>query len=43
MTQFYENWLDNKMEIREAFQKTQLEMRDQFSDPYLWAGFVLIE
>lgn len=43
MTRFYENWLDNQMPIREAFNKTQLEMRDRFSDPFLWAGFVLIE
>ena len=43
MTQFYENSLDQKMPIRQAFNKAQLQMRDQFGDHYMWAGFVLIE
>jgi len=43
MTRFYENYLEENMTIREAFNKTQLEMRDRFFDPYNWAGFVLIE
>jgi len=43
MTRFYENWISERLPIREAFQKTQLEMRDRFFDPYAWAGFVLIQ
>lgn len=43
MTRFYENLLKEKMTIRDAFNVTQLEMRDRFFDPYNWAGFVLIE
>ena len=43
MTRFYKNYLREQMTIRAAFNKTQLEMRDQFSEPYNWAGFVLLE
>jgi CHAT domain-containing protein len=43
MTQFYKNWLENKMTIPDAFRQTQQEMRERFLDPYSWAGFVLIE
>lgn len=43
MIEFYKNWQEGKMGIREAFNKTQLEMRDRFFDPYSWAGFVLVE
>jgi CHAT domain-containing protein len=43
MTQFYKNWLENKMTIPDAFRQTQQEMRRRFLDPFGWAGFVLIE
>ena len=43
MTRFYENYLENKMSIRDAFNKTQLEMKERFKEPHSWAGFVLIE
>ncbi len=43
MKTFYEKYLEDKMNIRDAFNKTQLEMRDRLLDPYAWAGFVLIE
>ena len=43
MTLFYKNWLDKNMTIRKAFQTAQLEMRDKYSNPYQWAGFVLLE
>jgi len=43
MTTFYKNWLEDKMTIPAAFNKTQKEMRDRFFNPYQWAGFVLIE
>lgn len=43
MSSFYNNWLKNKLSIREAFNTTQLQMRDRFFDPYNWAGFTLIE
>lgn len=43
MIKFYQNWLDEKMTLSDAFRKTQKEMREIYVDPYFWAGFVLIE
>ncbi len=43
MVTFYEHWLEDGLTIREAFNMTQLEMRDRFYDAHAWAGFVLIE
>lgn len=43
MTTFYKKWLEEKMEIPEAFRAAQKEMREQGFDPYQWAGFVLVE
>ena len=43
MTTFYKKWLEDKMEIPEAFRATQKELRDFGLDPYQWAGFVLME
>lgn len=43
MTKFYQKWLEEKMEIPEAFRAAQKEMRDLGFDPYQWAGFVLVE
>lgn len=43
MISFYKNWLEGKMNIRDAFSKTQKQMKDRFYDPYFWAGFVLVE
>lgn len=43
MRTFYRNYLEKEMSITAAFNTTQKEMQDQFEDPYLWAGFVLME
>ncbi|MEZ5044097.1 MAG: CHAT domain-containing tetratricopeptide repeat protein [Saprospiraceae bacterium] len=44
MSSFYEQWLNKKRSIPEAFRKTQTFMKQQYPDsPYLWAGFVLVE
>ena len=43
MEVFYRKWLEGKMPIPEAFRATQAEMRERFLNPYLWAGFVLVE
>ncbi len=51
MITFYKNWLNakgpaqggKKLSIPDAFRLTQKEMRDKYTDPYLWAGFVLVE
>lgn len=43
MISFYKNWLNEKLSIPDAFRNTQKEMREKYVDPYLWAGFVLVE
>lgn len=43
MTTFYKKWLDEKMELPEAFRAAQKLMRDNGLSPYDWAGFVLVE
>ncbi len=43
MTVFYNNMLTNKMEIPDAFRSAQQEMQKKYEDPFLWAGFVLVE
>ncbi|MBK9108325.1 MAG: CHAT domain-containing protein [Saprospiraceae bacterium] len=43
MIAFYKNWLEKKLDIPTAFRTTELEMRDRFINPYLWAGFILIQ
>jgi CHAT domain-containing protein/tetratricopeptide (TPR) repeat protein len=44
MTRFYNNWLEQKMPLREAFESAQQWLRGQkgFENPYFWAGFVLV-
>lgn len=43
MTEFYNNWLLENMTIPNAFDAAQKYLRNRFIDPYLWAGFILIE
>ena len=43
MTTFYQHFITDKMSIPDAFRRTQQEMRQRFINPYLWAGFVLVE
>lgn len=43
MTAFYFNYLKEKMSIPEAFNLARLELRKRYPEPFLWAGFVLIE
>lgn len=42
MTAFYTEWLGG-MEIREALQEAQKQIRKKYKEPYYWAGFVLVE
>jgi CHAT domain-containing protein len=50
LTRFYQNWLEGKMPVREAFEAAQKWMREFrnkegleiYRNPYFWAGFVLI-
>ncbi|GAB4496479.1 MAG: tetratricopeptide repeat protein [Saprospiraceae bacterium] len=43
MRLFYENWLDKRESLRDAFNHAQATLRERESNPYMWAGFVLIE
>jgi CHAT domain-containing protein len=42
MSRFYENWLNEKTSIREAFNKTQLEIKAKYPQPYYWGAFILV-
>lgn len=43
MTTFYAYWLEDKMSIPDAFRSAQKDMQLKYKDPFLWAGFVLVE
>jgi CHAT domain-containing protein len=43
MTRFYENWLVKKMNIYESLKQAKLIIKQNFSNPLDWAGFVLLE
>lgn len=46
MTAFYQSWLENGKAIPEAFQNALGELRQKYAkpwNPFLWAGFVLLE
>jgi CHAT domain-containing protein len=42
MSRFYEIWLNEKISIREAFKKTQLEIKAKYPQPYYWGAFILV-
>jgi CHAT domain-containing protein/tetratricopeptide (TPR) repeat protein len=42
MTRFYEIWLNEKTTIREAFNRTQLEIKKKYPQPYYWGAFILV-
>ena len=43
MKAFYKNWLNEKTHIPDAFRAAQQMMKEKYDDPFLWAGFVLVE
>ncbi len=43
MRLFYENWVDKRESLRDAFNHAQTTLREREPNPYMWAGFVLIE
>ena len=43
MSRFYEIWLHDKTTIREAFNRTQLDIKEKYPQPYYWGAFLLIE
>jgi CHAT domain-containing protein len=42
MTRIYEIWLNEKTTIREAFNRTQLEINAKYPKPYYWGAFILV-
>jgi CHAT domain-containing protein len=42
MTRFYEIWLNEKTSIREAFNRTQFEIKAKYPQPYYWGAFILV-
>jgi len=42
MQQFYKFWITNKYDIPTAFTKAQMSLKEKYSDPYFWAGFILV-
>ena len=42
MSRFYEIWLNEKTSIRESFNKTQLEIKAKYPQPYYWGAFILV-
>lgn len=44
LTEFYTNWLERKLPMRESLEKAQAWLHGQelYRNPYYWAGFVLI-
>ncbi|MDX2134945.1 MAG: CHAT domain-containing protein [Saprospiraceae bacterium] len=43
MTSFYQKWLEEKMDIPQAFRAAQADLRAEGHYPFFWAGFVLVE
>ncbi len=43
MTDFYYNWLEEKMTIPKAFRTAQSAIRAKYPEPFYWAGFVLVQ
>ncbi|MDY4512812.1 MAG: CHAT domain-containing tetratricopeptide repeat protein [Paludibacteraceae bacterium] len=43
MSEFYANWLDRKQSKREAFRNAQNAVRAHYTEPYYWAGSVMLD
>jgi CHAT domain-containing protein len=43
MRLFYQNWLEKKESLRDAFDHAQQAFRKNNPSPFVWAGFVLVE
>ncbi len=43
MTTFYDSWLNEGLSKKEAFKKTQLLIREDYPEPYLWGAFIMVE
>ena len=42
MIDFYKNWMAG-MEMHDAFRAAQRKIREDYSSPYYWAGFVMLD
>lgn len=43
MSEFYKHLFGDTMNVNEAFRKTINEVRERYSDPTFWAGFILVD
>lgn len=43
MTEFYKNLASNGWDCRNAFKTAQNTVREQFPDPFYWAGFIMMD
>jgi len=43
MTLFYKFWMESQMPIHLALESAQREIRKKYSNPFYWAGFVIME
>ncbi|MBM4157492.1 MAG: CHAT domain-containing protein [Ignavibacteria bacterium] len=41
MMEFYKNWLVNKTDKVESFNLAQRKLRQKYSEPFFWAGFII--
>lgn len=39
---FNEIWINEKTSIRESFNRTQLEIKANYPEPYYWGAFILV-
>ena len=42
MNNFYKNWILDKMQVEDAFNKAQRDLKQKYNDPFYWAAFILI-
>lgn len=43
MTEFYSNWIVNKMNKRKAFEAAKQKVRSTYPEPSCWAGFIMLD
>ena len=43
MTEFYTNWITNKMSKRKAFEAAKQKVRANYPEPSCWAGFIMLD
>lgn len=43
MTDFYTNWITNKMSKRKAFESAKQKVRAKYPEPSCWAGFIMLD